>query len=47
MGLSALQVHDRKLALRCFARSLRLQPDARTAWHTLRAFAPTGTPADG
>ena len=40
MGLSALQVDDRRLALRCFATSFRLRPDPKTAWHALRALAP-------
>lgn len=40
MGLSALKVNDRRLALRCFAGSLRLQPEPRTAWHALRSLAP-------
>ena len=39
MGLSALLVQDRALALRCFTRSFRLHPDARTAWHALRSLA--------
>ncbi|MDQ1520746.1 MAG: hypothetical protein QOI55_1819 [Actinomycetota bacterium] len=41
MGLSALRVNDRRLARRCFARSLRLDPKARTAWHALRTLVPT------
>jgi O-antigen biosynthesis protein len=41
MGLSALQVNDRRLALRCFAASLRLVPEPRTAWHALRALSPS------
>jgi glycosyltransferase involved in cell wall biosynthesis len=40
MGLSALQVDDRRLARAYFARSLRLNPEPRTAWHVLRTFAP-------
>ncbi len=40
MGLLALQAGDRPLARRCFARALRLHPEARTAWHALRSFAP-------
>jgi glycosyltransferase involved in cell wall biosynthesis len=40
MGLSALRVGDRRLALRCFTRSLRLHPDVRTTWHAVRALAP-------
>jgi glycosyltransferase involved in cell wall biosynthesis len=40
MGLSALRVNDRRLARRCFAASLRLDPDARTAWHAVRALVP-------
>jgi hypothetical protein len=40
MGLSALRVDDRRLARRCFAGSLRLHPEARTAWHALRTLAP-------
>jgi glycosyltransferase involved in cell wall biosynthesis len=43
MGLSALQVNDRRLALRCFATSFRLVPEPRTAWHALRALAPRRT----
>jgi glycosyltransferase involved in cell wall biosynthesis len=39
MGLSALQIDDRRLALRCFAMSLRLHPQPRTAWHALRTLA--------
>jgi glycosyltransferase involved in cell wall biosynthesis len=41
MGLSALRVHERRLALRCFAGSLRLDPAPRTAWHALRTLAPS------
>ncbi len=40
MGLLALQAGDRSLARRCFGRALRLHPEARTAWHALRSFAP-------
>jgi glycosyltransferase involved in cell wall biosynthesis len=40
MGLSALAFDDRKSARRCFATSLRLHPEPRTAWHALRTFAP-------
>lgn len=40
MGLLALQAGDRPLARRCFGRALRLHPEARTAWHALRSFAP-------
>jgi glycosyltransferase involved in cell wall biosynthesis len=47
MGLSALKVNDRRLALRCFAGSLRLQPEPRTAWHALRALAPIRRTPDG
>ncbi|HEX4490212.1 MAG TPA: glycosyltransferase [Acidimicrobiia bacterium] len=46
LGLSALRVNDRGLALRSFARSLRLRPDARTAWHALRALAPRRAQVD-
>jgi glycosyltransferase involved in cell wall biosynthesis len=47
MGLSALRVHDRKLALQCFAGSMRLHPEPRTAWHALRALAPGRERANG
>jgi hypothetical protein len=40
MGLSALQSDDRRLARRCFATSMRLHPEPRTAWHALRTLAP-------
>jgi hypothetical protein len=40
MGLTALQVDDRRLALRCFAASMRLHPTPRTMWHALRALTP-------
>jgi glycosyltransferase involved in cell wall biosynthesis len=40
MGISALRVGDRQLARRCFAGSLRLRPEARTAWHALRSLTP-------
>ena len=46
MGLSALQVNDRKLAVQCFAGSFRLHPRPRIAWHLLRALASRGAPAD-
>jgi glycosyltransferase involved in cell wall biosynthesis len=39
MGLSALALGDRRLALRCFAGSFRLQPQPRTAWHALRTLS--------
>lgn len=39
MGLSALSVNDKRLALRCFSTSMRLQPDVRTAWHAVRVIA--------
>jgi glycosyltransferase involved in cell wall biosynthesis len=38
MGLSALLVNDRRLALQCFATSFRLHPEPRTAWHALRTL---------
>ena len=38
MGLSALQVDDRRLALQCFATSFRLHREPKTAWHTLRTL---------
>ena len=38
LGLSALQVNDRSLALKSFGGSLRLHPEPRTAWHMVRAF---------
>ncbi len=44
MGLLALQTGDRRLARRCFARSLRLHPQARTAWHALRTLKPARRP---
>jgi glycosyltransferase involved in cell wall biosynthesis len=46
MGLSALQQRDRRLALRCFARSLRADPQPRTAWHALRTLAPARKRSD-
>ena len=36
MGLSALALGDRRLALRCFRGSFRLRPQPRTAWHAVR-----------
>jgi hypothetical protein len=47
MGLSALLVKDRRLALRSFTRSLRLHPDVRTASHLLRALAPVRSSVRG
>jgi glycosyltransferase involved in cell wall biosynthesis len=38
MGLSALQVGDRRLAVRCFAASFRYDPQPASAWHALRAL---------
>jgi hypothetical protein len=46
MGLSAMRVNDRRLARRCFADSLRLRPEARTAWHALRTLAPQRSVGD-
>jgi glycosyltransferase involved in cell wall biosynthesis len=46
MGLSALRVNDRALARRCFADSMRLHPQPRTAWHMLRTFAPARVTED-
>jgi glycosyltransferase involved in cell wall biosynthesis len=40
MGLTALDAGDRRLARDCFARALRVQPEARTAWHLTRTFVP-------
>jgi glycosyltransferase involved in cell wall biosynthesis len=40
LGLSALQVNDRALALRSFAASFRLAPEPATAWHALRTLVP-------
>lgn len=47
LGLTALQLGDRALARRCFSRSLLLRPDARTAWHAIRAFVPGGSKRSG
>jgi glycosyltransferase involved in cell wall biosynthesis len=41
LGLAALGVGDRRLARRSFAASFRLHPEPRTAWHTMRTFAPS------
>jgi glycosyltransferase involved in cell wall biosynthesis len=46
MGLSALRVNDRRLARRCFAGSMRLHPEAKTAWHALRTLAPRRSSPD-
>jgi glycosyltransferase involved in cell wall biosynthesis len=39
IGLSALTIGDRRLALRCFAQSFRLAPEPRTAWHAFRTLS--------
>jgi glycosyltransferase involved in cell wall biosynthesis len=47
LGLAALRANDRRVALRCFAGSLRLDPQPRTAWHALRSIAPARGASDG
>jgi glycosyltransferase involved in cell wall biosynthesis len=41
VGLMALQHGDRRLARAALARSLRLHPTPRTAWHLARAVGPS------
>jgi glycosyltransferase involved in cell wall biosynthesis len=46
MGLGALRDNDRRAARHCFAASMRLRPDPKTAWHLVRAIGPSRTSAD-
>jgi glycosyltransferase involved in cell wall biosynthesis len=41
IGLLSAELGDHGLARRAFLRSLRLRPEARTAWHLARSLRPT------